>query len=79
MSRYILRYTGSGPAPAGDLAAVRQAGASVVAESGRMLLVEATATVVDRVVHALDHWVASPEQAVPRPRTRPIVAARSHR
>ena len=78
MSRYILRYTGNGPAPVGDLAAVRRAGVSVVDEGARMLLVEAAPAVVDEVVHELAHWVASPERTVPRPRTRPSVADRLH-
>ena len=43
-----------------------------------MLLVEAAPAVVDEVVHELAHWVASPEQTVPRPRTRPSVADRLH-
>jgi hypothetical protein len=79
MSRFILRYTGSGSAPDADLAAVRRAGASVVDCSARMMLVEATPAIVDQVVHTLTGWIASPEQAVPRPRTRPTVAARTHR
>ena len=78
MSRYVLRYTGTGPVPTGDLERVR-ACAHVVDVAGRTLLVGGAARRVQAVVHQLDGWVASPETVVPVPRTRPTVHAAAAR
>lgn len=71
---FILRFTGEGPAPEEDIERIRAlAGARIVEVAGRMLLVEAPADAIERLVGSLDGWVMSAERGVrrPDPRRRP--------
>ena len=62
--RFILRYHGPGPAPAGDVAQLRGLEDAVVVDaSSRMLLVESEPEVLRSLVADLPHWIMSPEQA----------------
>lgn len=68
---FILRFTGGGPAPEEDIERIRALdGARIVEVAGRMLLVEAPAEEIERLVGSLDGWVMSAERAVRRPDPR---------
>ena len=74
MGRYILRYTGTGPRPPGDLERIRTAAKlTVIDDSPRMLLVEAPEEQVRKVAASLPGWICSPERTIrlPDPRPRP--------
>ncbi len=70
--RYILRFRGRGQAPSADVERIERA-VRVVDRSPRMLLVEATAPRVARLVESLPRWVAAEDQLVPVPDARPRV------
>jgi hypothetical protein len=71
MARYILRYTGTGPTPAADVATIKaRAGINVLDQSGRMLLVEAADDVAGKLAKELTNWAADPEVTYPLPDTR---------
>ena len=67
--RYILRFCGDGPKPAGDVRRIQSvAGLKVLDNaSRRMMLVEAPPEVLGRLVGSLEKWVMSEEQMVPLP------------
>lgn len=74
MARYVLRFTGSGPRPAADLERIRSArDVTVLDDSARMLLVEAPAERVRKLIGSLPGWTSSPERTIqlPDPRPRP--------
>jgi hypothetical protein len=72
MSRYILRYTGTGPRPAADVERIRAAPElTVLDESSRMLLVEASAGELARLVESMPGWTWSPERTIRLPDPRP--------
>jgi hypothetical protein len=75
MGRFIVRYTGRGPAPQADLARIRSAPDVTVLDSSapRMLLVEAPPQAVSQLTEALPGWVWTQEQMVPLPDPRPKV------
>ena len=71
--RFILRYRGPGPAPAGDVAQVRGLEDAVVVDaSSRMLLVESEPETLRSVVDDLPDWIMAPDQGygVPDARAR---------
>lgn len=69
MPRFVLRFEGPGEKPAEDLQRVASLpDTKVVAESARMLLVEAPAALERSLAEALPQWTLSPEQFVPVPR-----------
>ena len=74
MTRFVLRYTGTGTVPADDVERVR-ARARVVEVAGRTVLVDGSARQVGAVVADLEGWVAVPETMVPRAPTRPSLKA----
>ncbi len=70
-ARFVLRFTGEGPAPSADVERVRELpGTTVVDASARMLLVESGAEHLARLVDDLDHWVMAPERTYAVPDTR---------
>jgi hypothetical protein len=63
VSRYVLRYRGSGPAPRAELDRVRSdPRLHVVDESPRMLLVEASDADAESLRSELGGWLISEEQ-----------------
>ncbi len=69
--RFILRYHGPGPAPAGDVAQLRSLEDAVVVDaSSRMLLVDSEPEVLRSVVADLPDWIMAPEQAYGIPDVR---------
>ena len=77
MTRYVLRYTGTGPVPTDDVERVRTC-AHVIDTAGRTLLVEGSARRVRAMVAGLGDWVAAPETVVPMPPARPRVRPARH-
>jgi hypothetical protein len=66
--RFILRYTGGDPAPAGQIARLRSVpGTQVIDQSDRMLLVEGLQEDLEEAIRALGGWVLTPERTVPIP------------
>jgi hypothetical protein len=72
MTRYVLRYRGSGRAPVGDVAHIERS-LRVLDRAPDMLLVEATGSGVHRVMAGLPSWVAAEETTIPVPSTHPTV------
>jgi len=71
MPRFILRYRGSGPAPADDMQKVRSiAGLATIDSSERMLLVDGPEASVRAAVENMLGWSMTPEQTIPLPDTR---------
>jgi hypothetical protein len=63
VSRYVLRYRGSGPAPPADLDRVRSdPRLRVVDEAPRMLLVETSDADAKSLRSELEGWLVSEEQ-----------------
>jgi hypothetical protein len=72
--RFILRYDGPGPAPAGDVAQLRGIEDAVVVDaSSRMLLLESEPETLRSVVADLPDWIMAPEQAYGLPDVRPRI------
>lgn len=75
MARYILRYTGRGSPPPGDLERIRAVpDLTVLDESTRMLLVESPENPAARL-RGMSSWVLNPEQTIPSPSPRPKIRA----
>jgi hypothetical protein len=73
MARYVLRYTGRGTPPPGDLERIRAVpDLTVLGESTRMLLVESPENPAARL-RGMSSWVSNPEQTIPGPSLRPKV------
>ena len=71
MQRYVLRFRGSGPAPAGDLDCVRgTTGVKVVDTSSRMVLVEAAPEAIENLRAQLPSWLIAAEGLTPLPDSR---------
>lgn len=69
-SRWILRHR-RGPAPAEDLATIREAaGVRVLDAEGVNVLFEARAADARRLAARLDGWLLAPERTIPPPRPR---------
>ncbi len=69
--RFVLRYRGPGPAPAGDVAQLRGLqDALVVDASPRMFLVESEPDALRSLVEELPDWIMAPEQSYPVPDVR---------
>ena len=73
MSRYILRYRGTGQPPASELARIERS-LQVLDRSPRMLLVEDNGRSIRQILAALPGWVAAEEAVVPVPTTGPALA-----
>ena len=72
MGRYILRSTGTGSKPTADMKRIRAAPrVTVLDDSGRMLLVEASEERVKELVSAMSGWSWSPERTIRLPDPRP--------
>ncbi len=72
MSRFILRYRGTGAKPAGDVERVRALPSVTVLDdsSPRMLLVEAPQTELNALVDSMPGWIVTQERMIPLPDTR---------
>jgi hypothetical protein len=71
MARFILRYRGAGPHPAGDAERIATLpGVEVIDDSPRMLLVEGPANALRAAVADMPGWVIAAERAVPLPDVR---------
>jgi hypothetical protein len=72
MARFVLRYRGTGPAPANDVEHISSR-FSVVEQSPRMLLVDADERSIDAFMSELRGWLVIRESSValPDPRRRP--------
>jgi hypothetical protein len=73
MSRFIVRYTGRGSAPAEDLALIRSLPqVTILDETPRMVLVEAPSSTQDQL-QELKSWVVAEEKSfsLPDPRPKP--------
>lgn len=70
MARFVLRYRGQGKYPAGTLEKLHATGASIVEDTGRMLLVEAPELALKGALVPERDWLVTPEvsYAVPNPR-----------
>ena len=75
MTRYVLRYRGSGRAPAGEVAHIERS-LRIVDRAPGMLLVEGSAPGVSQVMAGLPAWVAAEEAAIPVPATHPTLQRR---
>jgi hypothetical protein len=71
--KFILRYCGKGPKPAGAVARVKASDAVKVLDdsSPRMLLVEGPKQAVEALAGTMSDWVVSAERTVKLPNTRP--------
>lgn len=72
MSRFILRYRGSGSAQPGDLEKIRALPNTAVLDSSsdRMMLVDAPEQHLRAALKDMPGWTITPEQSVPLPDTR---------
>jgi hypothetical protein len=71
MPRFILRYRGSGPRPDAALHQIRQLDeADVIADSDRMLLVDAPEKPLRDLMATQKDWIVTTEQFIPAPDTR---------
>ena len=71
MSRYILRYRGSQPAPPEHLQSIRATpGLRVLDQSSTMLLVDADESSLRARLQGMPGWSIHPEQSYPLPDTR---------
>lgn len=75
MGRYIVRYVGTGLRPAADVQRIRATQElTVLDDSSRMLLVEASEQQLSKVVGSMPGWTWSPERTIrlhdPRPKPR---------
>lgn len=75
MGRFILRFTGRGPAPDAQVAQIRSAPGLTILDtsSPRMLLVQASPETIGRLAEALAGWTCSREQTIPLPDPRPKI------
>jgi hypothetical protein len=72
MGKYILRYVGTGPRPAADVQRIRAVQElTVLDDSSRMLLIEASEERVKEVVGSMPGWTWSPERMIRLPDPRP--------
>jgi len=74
--RFILRYRGPGPAPAGDVKQLRGLEDAVVVDaSPRMVLVESDSDpeALRSIVDDLPDWIMAPEQSYSLPDVRPRI------
>ncbi len=74
MGKYILRYTGGGNTPIEDVRQIRAVPSiTVLDNSSRMLLVQATETTVRHLLREMTGWVYGPEQTYEIPNPHPKV------
>ncbi len=71
MARFIVRYRGKGERPPDAVKKVQGiAGAAVLEDSGRMMLVEAPEHALRTALASEDDWLVSPEVGYAVPDTR---------
>ena len=75
MGRYIVRYVGTGLRPAADVQRIRATQElTVLDDSSRMLLVEASEKSLKELMGSMPKWTWSPERTIrlrdPRPKPR---------
>jgi hypothetical protein len=75
MGQFILRFTGRGKPPEGDLIQIQSAPGVTVLEiaSPRMLLVQAEPKTISELADALPGWTLCQEQMIPLPDPRPKI------
>jgi hypothetical protein len=72
MGMYILRYIGTGPRPAADVQRIRAVPElTVLDDSSRMMLVEASEQQLTKVMGSMPGWTWSPERRIHLPDPRP--------
>lgn len=72
MSRYILRFRGQGGKPDADVNLIKSMQhLTILDDSARMLLVEASEGTVRNIMQSLTNWVLAEEQIIPAPDSRP--------
>jgi hypothetical protein len=72
MGRYIVRYVGTGPRPAADVQRIRAAQElTVLDDSPRMFLVEASEAQLHKLIGSMPGWTWSPERMIRLPDPRP--------
>lgn len=72
MPRFIVRFRGTGPKPAGDVERIRAVPeTTVLDDSGRMLLVEASEEELKTLIESMPGWMMTREQMIPLPDPRP--------
>ena len=73
MDRFILRFRGSGPKPADDVARIRSLPNTIVIDdsASRMVLVEGLEGELKAALQAMPEWVMSREVMIPLPDPRP--------
>jgi hypothetical protein len=72
MGRYIVRYVAEGTRPAADVKRIRAVPElTVLDESSRMMLVEASEKGLKKLMDALPGWSWSPERTIRLPDRRP--------
>lgn len=75
MARFIVRYRGKGARPEATVQKLRSIdGATIVDDSGRMVLVDAPEQAVRSAVANDPDWLVAPEVAYPLPDTREHLA-----
>jgi hypothetical protein len=70
VSRFVVRYRGKGEYPARVLEKIRSLGASIIDDSGRMLLVEAPKRGFEEAMASEQDWLVTPEVSYERPNPR---------
>ena len=70
MPRFVIRYRGKGEYPERVLKKMRSVGASIIEDSGRMLLVEAPKQRLEEAMASEPEWLVTPEVSYERPDPR---------
>jgi len=74
VSRFVLRFSGSGTKPPSDVDLVRgQSAIKVIDESARMLLVECDEKTVEQLRRTLSDWQINDETPVTTPHPTPLI------
>jgi len=69
MSRFVVRYRGPGKRPQETVDRLEAGGTSILEDSGRMMLVEASEQALRRTLDSAD-WIVSEERHYPIPDVR---------
>jgi hypothetical protein len=76
--RFILRYTGTGPAPDAHVTRLCTIpGTKVLDATNRMLLIEGPAPKLQAATRGLDDWVLTADKSIPVPDTRKKIRRRA--
>ncbi len=74
MAKYILRFRGTSPAPAEDVARVKASpDVEILDATGRMMLVDGPESAIEKLAASMPGWSLTPEYTidVPDPRPKP--------